>query len=172
MRAFLIYSAIFILFCGLDFATTCYGVATGAATELNELVADQHGSISSRFIVMNLVLCLVFGLMFARGWAGCLHAFTPDSWTSYFAHLARGTSKGFVYAGLAVLITRALVPISNISAILFNASLPSLLRPIVGTGSRLMWSTIVTGILFGVLLAKPLSTVIIGRTDASKIESG
>lgn len=158
MKAAISYLLVFGILTGLDFATTMYGINANLGTELNNLVANTEGGLSGKFIIANGLFAVLFTGFFTkaiRSLNGSISA--PESWGSYAHGLRIGTPYGFFSAAIAVLLTKFMVVISNTAAITIGISLSSILKLIVGDGPLLMWTTLATGIVIGLILAKPVS---------------
>ena len=162
MRYFVGYLAVFTFLTLLDYGTTELGIHLERGRELNEIVVDSKGHLSARFLVINAVLGFICAAVFASG-AGRFESENHKSptWREYFGQLIVGSPYGLICAGVAILITKSLVPISNIGAISVGASLPGIISSLVADESVLMWSTLAAGIAIGVFLAKPLTPYVL-----------
>ena len=144
--------------------TTIYGIHNGIGRELNEIVANEHGCLSYKYIFANILFGGIFGILFSRAISRIqIENEIPKTWNLFFKNIFMGTSFGYFAASIAVILTKIVVVISNVSQILMGLSLSSIIRPIMGEGHQLMWATIIFGVLIGIISSKSVSIYLLNQ---------
>jgi hypothetical protein len=163
-----LYAMGYFLMTLADRASTNYMIGIQAGTELNPFVVDQKtNGLEARFLLIQAVIGSGCVAAFAWGYARRRQIEDVHLRNGFSTLLLRmpWTDKGtlayhWLCSSLAVMVMKILVPISNMGAAA-HLTLPGMIRSIlglpksIGTDARLLFLTVLTSAVIGILIAVP-----------------